>query len=93
MKNVVKTKKFRFLFKFSFFTTEHQNKEPEIEDEFDKKRLIGELFLESRLPRMNKTAVTINEIYQLTDLIDESLLNRMDDEALAVLNIEDFSKE
>lgn len=64
-----------------------------MEDEFDKKRLMGELFLESRIPKLNKTAVTINEIYQLSDLIDDSLLNRMDEEALAVLNIEDFSKE
>lgn len=64
-----------------------------MEDEFDKKRLMGELFMESRIPKLNKTAVTINEIYQLSDLIDDSLLNRMDEEALAVLNIEDFSKE
>lgn len=64
-----------------------------MEDDFDKKRLIGELFLESRIPRMNRSAETINEVYQITDLIDASLLNRMDDEALAVLNIEDFSKE
>lgn len=64
-----------------------------MEDDFDKKRLLGELFLESRIPKVNKTAVTINEIYQLSDLIDVSLLNRMDEEALAVLNIDDFSKE
>lgn len=64
-----------------------------MEDEFDKKRLMGELFLESRIPKLNKTAATLNEIYQLSDLIDDSLLNRMDEEALAVLNIEDYSKE
>lgn len=64
-----------------------------MEDDFDKKRLLGELFLESRIPKVNKTAVTMNEIYQLSDLIDISLLNRMDEEALAVLNIDDFSKE
>lgn len=54
---------------------------------------MGELFLESRIPKLNKTAVTIEETYQLSDLIDQSLLNRMDEEALAVLNIEDFTKE
>lgn len=72
---------------------EHQNKEPEVEDEFDKKRMMGELFLESRLPKVNKTATKLSEIYQLDDLIDMSLFNRMDEEALAVLNIEDFSKD
>lgn len=64
-----------------------------MEDEFDKKRMMGELFLESRLPKVNKTATKLSEIYQLDDLIDMSLFNRMDEEALAVLNIEDFSKE
>ncbi len=64
-----------------------------MEDEFDKKRLMGELFLESRIPKVNKLAATISEVYKLNDLIDSSLLNRMDEEALAVLNIEDFSKE
>lgn len=64
-----------------------------MEDEFDKKRLMSELFMESRVPIVNKTATTLNETYRLTDLIDESLLNRMDEEALAVLNIEDFSNE
>lgn len=64
-----------------------------MEDEFDKKRLMGELFLESRIPKVNKNATTMLEVYQLEDLIDPSLLNRMDEEALAVLNIDDFSKE
>lgn len=73
--------------------SEHQNKEPEVEDEFDKKRMMGELFLESRLPKVNKNATKISDIYQLEDLVDMSLLSRMDEEALAVLNIEDFSKE
>lgn len=72
---------------------EHQNKEPEVEDEFDKKRMMGELFLESRLPKVNKNATKISDIYQLEDLVDMSLLSRMDEEALAVLNIEDFSKD
>ncbi|XP_037029717.1 uncharacterized protein LOC119069693 [Bradysia coprophila] len=72
---------------------EHQNKEPEVEDEFDKKRMMGELFLESRLPKVNKMATKISEIYQLDDLIDMSLLSRMDEEALAVLNIEDFTED
>ncbi|KAJ6639892.1 hypothetical protein Bhyg_12639, partial [Pseudolycoriella hygida] len=72
---------------------EHQNKEPEVEDEFDKRRLLGEMYLESRVPKVNKTATTINEVYELSNLVDESLFNRMDEEALAVLNIEDFSTE
>lgn len=72
---------------------EHLNKEPEVEDEFDKKRLMGEMFLESRVPKLNKFAIVAKDIYQLSDLIDTSLLNRMNEEALAVLNIEDFSVE
>ncbi|XP_037026006.1 uncharacterized protein LOC119067244 [Bradysia coprophila] len=67
--------------------------EPEVEDEFDKKRMMGELLLKSRLLKVNKIVTKISEIYQLDGLIDMSLLSRMDDEALAVLNIEDFSKD
>lgn len=49
--------------------------------------------MESRIPKVNKDATTLNEVYELEDLVDASLFNRMDEEALAVLKIEDFSNE
>lgn len=54
-------------------------------DNFDLSQAEREQHLESMVPPMNKEAKRLNEVYRLTDLIPESLLNRLDSEAMQLL--------
>lgn len=57
-------------------------------DAFDDAIAEREEVMKTILPKMNIEATRVEEVYQLTDLIDEDLLARMNDDALAVLRAE-----
>lgn len=65
--------------------TEIMESKTSVEDDFDVKRKQQEESLSLMLPPLKKEAKKIDEIYTLTELIDVSLLDRLNDEALEIL--------
>lgn len=65
--------------------TEIMESKASVKDQFDVKRKQQEETLSLMLPPLNKEAKKIEEIYALTELIDVSLLERLNDEALEIL--------
>lgn len=63
----------------------------ETDDEFDKGMKQRENDLKSMVPTCNKDATSLDEVYNLDDLIDEDLLQRLDNDAIRVLEFEDLS--
>lgn len=59
-----------------------------VKDAFDEAQAERELSLKSIMPKLNETATRLEDVYRLSDLIDEDLLRRMDSDALAVLGTE-----
>lgn len=57
----------------------------EQQDEFDRTKEQQDQLLEEMVPRMNKEAARLVDVYRLIDLIDTDLLDRLDNEAIAVL--------
>lgn len=55
------------------------------EDEFDKAKIQQDQHLEEIIPRMNKEAKKLVDVYKLTDLIEPEALDCLDDEAVNVL--------
>lgn len=54
-------------------------------DAFDVSQADREMHLESMVPPMNKDAKRLDEVYRVTDLIEASLLDRLDAEAMQLL--------
>lgn len=54
-------------------------------DEFDQKRQQLEENLQAMLPPINTNAKKIEDVFTLNQLIDQSLLDRLNEEALALL--------
>lgn len=57
----------------------------EAKDAFDVAQTEREDALKSMVPQLNEQAKRLEDVYRLTDLIDEGLLRAMDEDALAVL--------
>lgn len=55
------------------------------EDEFDKSKIQQDQHLEDIVPRMNKDAKKLVDVYKLTDLIEPEALDSIDEEAVNVL--------
>lgn len=55
-------------------------------DAFDVAQAEREEVMRTMVPKLNAEAKRLEDVYQLGDLIDEGLLQRMNDDALAVLN-------
>lgn len=56
-----------------------------VEDTFAIKKIEQEEYLKSMIPPVNRNAKTLSEVYNVTDLIDPILFDRMDEEAHALL--------
>lgn len=55
------------------------------EDEFDKVKTEQDQILEDMVPKMNKEATKLVDVYRLTDLIGEEILDSLRDDAIKVL--------
>lgn len=55
------------------------------EDEFDRAKEQQDLVLEEMVPKMNKDATKLVDVYNLTELIDLDTLESLNDEAINVL--------
>lgn len=54
-------------------------------DEFDREKEEQDHILEKLVPKMNKEATKLIDVYNLEDLIDEDVLESLNEEALDVL--------
>lgn len=55
------------------------------EDEFDRAKEQQDLVLEEVVPKMNKEATKLVDVYNLTDIIDLEILDSLNEEAISVL--------
>lgn len=55
------------------------------DDEFDKAKVQQDQHLEEIVPRMNKDAKRLVDVYKLTDLIEPDALDCLDEEVINVL--------
>lgn len=55
------------------------------EDEFDKSKILQDQHLEEIVPKMNKDAKKLVDVYKLTDLIEPEALDSLENEAVEVL--------
>lgn len=55
------------------------------EDEFDRAKEQQDLVLGELVPKVNKDATKLVDVYNLADLIDMDILNSLSDEAINVL--------
>lgn len=55
------------------------------EDEFDRAKEQQDLVLEEVVPKLNKEATKLVDVYNLTDIIDLEILDSLNDEAISVL--------
>lgn len=55
------------------------------EDEFDRAKEQQDLVLEEVVPKLNKEATKLVDVYNLTDIIDVEILDSLNDEAISVL--------
>lgn len=70
---------------FFFFLTELTNSLINGEDEFDKAKIQQDQILEEMVPQMNKDATKLVDVYKLTDLIENEVLDSLSEEAVTVL--------
>lgn len=61
-----------------------QNLEKEL-DEFDRAKEQQDNVLEELVPKMNKEATKLIDVYTMTDLIESSVLDSLKDDAINVL--------
>lgn len=55
------------------------------EDEFDKAKILQDRHLEEIVPKMDKAAQKLIDVYKLTDLIESETLECLNEEAVSVL--------
>lgn len=72
----------RYIYYVLEFTNSLLNKQ---EDEFDKAKIQQDQHLEEIVPRMNKEAKKLVDVYKLTELIEPEALDCLNDEAVNVL--------
>ena len=85
----------RFLmngFSRKFLILEINTAGDEGEDEFDKSKILQDQLLEDMIPKMNKEATKLHEVYCITDLIEPAILEKLETDAVKVLktNSEDI---
>lgn len=56
-----------------------------VEDDFDKSKIQQDQHLGEIVPKMNKEAKKLVDVYKLTELIDSEALDCLNDEAMSVL--------
>lgn len=54
-------------------------------DDFDRTKEQQDQLLEDMVPKMNKEATRLVDVYRIADLIDANVLDHLDNEAIAVL--------
>lgn len=74
----------QLLFLFPLWLDLNQTDAPQ-EDEFDRAKEQQDLVLGELVPKMNKEATKLVDVYNLTDLIDSDTLGSLNDEAINVL--------
>lgn len=61
------------------------NQTPAQEDEFDRAKEEQDMVMEEVVPKLNKEATKLVDVYNLTDIIDLEILDSLNDEAISVL--------
>lgn len=56
------------------------------EDSFDISKIEREKQLQSSFPPFNQSATVISDVYNVTDLIEQHLLDRLTNESIEILN-------
>lgn len=67
------------------FSTDINQSAIERHDEFDQSKKQQDQLLEDMVPKMNKEATRLIDVYNLSELIEADVLEHLDNEAIAVL--------